>query len=273
MAKKRLIFTLLYKNGNYMLSRNFRLQKVGNLEWLNKHYNFQNIAFSIDELIVLNVEDPEKRDLVEFSKDLRSLSKFCFIPIAVGGGINSMDDANLLLHSGADKLVLNTAFYSNKKLIKELIQHYGKQNIVSSIDFKRLDGENIVLVNNGLTRIEFSLKEHIDSVCELGAGEIYLNSIDKDGTGQGYELDIFDEVTLNLNTSLICAGGAGKYEHFLEGINKSYIDGVATANLFNFLGNGLQKSREFLIDNKVNMAKWHNRLEHELKNILRINNE
>ena len=100
MLKKRVIFTLLYDNGSFMLSRNFRLQKVGDLQWLKKNYNFSKLAFSIDELVLLNVTRT-KRDHEKFINHVRALSEVCFIPIAAGGGIRDVELAHRLVNNGA----------------------------------------------------------------------------------------------------------------------------------------------------------------------------
>ena len=108
MRKKRLIFTLLYDGEYFVLSRNFRLQKVGDLEWIEKYYNFKEIAFSIDELILLNVSR-NRREIIEFCEIVKKIVKNIFVPISVGGGISNIDDVALLFFSGADKVVLNTS--------------------------------------------------------------------------------------------------------------------------------------------------------------------
>ena len=102
-----------------MLSRNFRLQKVGDFKWLKKHYNFQKIAFSIDELIILNVTRND-RDIKMFAEAVKEVISNVFIPVSVGGGIRSLSDADLLLKSGADKIILNTPLYTDKKLLKSI---------------------------------------------------------------------------------------------------------------------------------------------------------
>ena len=112
MLKKRIIFTLLFCDGNFMLSRNFRLQKVGNLEWLNTNYNFSKISRFIDELVVLDVTR-KGRNLSTFCDTLKSLSENCFVPIAAGGGVNCVESARQLLKSGADKVVINSELYLN----------------------------------------------------------------------------------------------------------------------------------------------------------------
>ena len=111
MLKNRLIFALLNDSGNYCLSRNFYLQAVGDLDWVKEYYNLNAIAFSIDELIVLNVKRGDK-EMHKFAEDIIKLTKNFFVPVAAGGGIRKIEDAYLLLNSGADKLVVNTSIIS-----------------------------------------------------------------------------------------------------------------------------------------------------------------
>ena len=136
MLKKRLIFTLLHDSGNFMLSRNFRLQKVGDLNWLKRNYDFQKISFYIDELIILDVSRKD-RSIEKFCEILKEISYGCFVPISSGGGIRSMNDAKKILRSGADKIILNTTLFEDFKLVKELSREFGQQCIVGSLDIKK----------------------------------------------------------------------------------------------------------------------------------------
>lgn len=255
MLRKRIIFTLIYENGNFSQSRNFRLQKVGDINWLERNYKFKEIAFSLDELIVLNASKSEK-DIKKFAKILERLVDDVFIPIAAGGGIRSLEDAKLLFNSGADKLVLNSAFYDDTNLIEEIVKQYGSQSIVASVDYKVVDKNIAVFINDGIKRIDMSFYEYIKYLEELGAGEIYLNSIDKDGTGFGYDFEIIDKVCQDIAIPLIIAGGAGNESHLIEGLKREKVDAVATANLFNFIGNGLPNARRKIIEQNLNIARW-----------------
>lgn len=257
MLKKRVIFTLLYDNGSFMLSRNFRLQKVGDLRWLQKNYNFSRVAFSIDELIVLDVSRGE-RDISRFCDHLKSLTEGCFVPIAAGGGVRTVEHARTLLRSGADKVVINTPLFDNQALIGELAAEFGQQCVVASIDAKLAIGVGYeVLVENGNRRVEGLLDVWLNKISELIVGELYLNSIDRDGTGQGYDLGMLNQLPGALAMPVILAGGAGNYQHLAEGLSDKRVDAVATAHLFNFLGDGLESARNNLYEQQFDLARWN----------------
>lgn len=256
MLKKRLIFTLLYDRGEFMLSRNFRLQRVGDIRWLQKNYDFSKVSFSIDELIVLDVTRGE-RDLGAFCDALKALTEGCFVPISAGGGVRDLGQARTLLRSGADKVVINTPLYDNTALVDELAGEFGQQCVVASMDLKRSpDGSHQAWANNGSTPVGTPVGELIDRMSRAPVGEIYLNSIDRDGTGQGYDLTMLDLLPSSVSKPIILAGGAGYASHLLTGFQDPRVDAVATAHLFNFIGDGLKKARGSLISDGVSLPVW-----------------
>lgn len=256
MLKSRLIFALLMKNGSYQLSRNFNLQDVGDLNWIKKYYNFDAIAFSIDELIVVNVERGEKNvDL--FCENLLKLNENCFMPIAAGGGIRCLDHAYKILNSGADKIIVNTPLVTQSNLVKELVETFGSQCVIGSIDYKKYDDGHIdVFIENGNKTTGQTVEEAVKNAHDLGCGEIYLTSMGQDGTGYGYDLEILEKVVSTSKIPVIASGGAGKYEHFADGIQKAEASAVSTANLFNFMANGLTLVRNTMIEQGIDMAAW-----------------
>ena len=256
MLRKRIIFTLIFSDGYFMQSRNFRLQKVGNLTWLERNYKFREIAFSLDELVVLNASRNNK-STIEFAKTISDLVNDVFTPIAAGGGIRSEADAEILFNHGADKIVLNSILVEDPKLVESLIKRYGTQSIVASIDYKNVDGVNCVYIHDGSNKLDMSLEEYIPYVESLNVGEIYLNSIEKDGTGFGYDFDVISVLEKETKLPLIIAGGAGNESHLIEGLKYSGVSAVATANLFNFIGNGLPNARKKIIDLGENLANWN----------------
>lgn len=239
-----------------MLSRNFRLQKVGDLKWLQTNYNFSHISFSIDELIVLDITRVE-RNTEAFCDTLKALAEGCFVPIAAGGGVCTIEHAHTLLRSGADKLVVNSTLYENKGFISELASEFGQQCVVASMDIKRsLDGSYQVWVESGSRCLEGSAAHWIAQVTNNAVGEIYLNSIDRDGTGQGYDLQLLDLLPPDMPKPVILAGGVGNAIHLAEGLADPRVDAVATAHLFNFVGDGLKQARQSLIAGGIDLPIW-----------------
>jgi cyclase len=256
MLKKRIIFTLLYDAGSFMLSRNFRLQKVGNLEWLQRNYNFAHIAFFIDELIVLDVTRGE-RSQKTFCETLKALAAGCFVPIAAGGGIRSVNGARQLLRSGADKVVVNTPLFEGTVLARNLAEEFGQQCVVGSVDLKSVqDGGYRVVTSMGQVVIEKAPRDAMSWLNDELVGEIYLNSIDRDGTGQGYDFGLLDVLPDDCSVPVILAGGVGNGAHLKAGIQDPRVDAVATAHLFNFIGDGLKRTRETLIEQGSALAAW-----------------
>lgn len=237
-----------------MLSRNFNLQKVGDLKWIKEYYDFNAIAFSIDELVVLNVERGGK-NIGEFAKNILELNKNCFMPVAAGGGIRSIEDARLLLNSGADKLIINTPLVKNPKLVKSLVKTFGGQCIVASIDYKKMGNKTPVFVDNGIQPTDMGVEQAVKNAQKLGCGEIYITSMDQDGTGYGYDIDILMKVAKIAKVPVIASGGVGKYIQFVDGI-KAGADAVSTANLFNFIGDSLTEARKIMSEEPIDMASW-----------------
>jgi cyclase len=254
-VKKRLIFTLFYADGHFMLSRNFTIQKVGDLEWLERNYNFSKIAHAIDELIILDISRDE-RDTQRFREHVQAVAKDCFVPIAAGGGIRYVEDARQLLRNGADKVVINSLFATDPKVVSQVSKEFGGQSIIASVDAQRFEDGFYPRTENGQRQESMPLGDWVQRVLECQVGEIYLNSIDRDGTGQGYQLQMLDTLPVLPSVPLILAGGAGKGTHFIDGLKDRRVDAVATGNLFNFVGDGLIKARQRVLEEGIELAAW-----------------
>lgn len=239
-----------------MLSRNFRLQKVGDLNWLNDQYDFSHISLFIDELVVLDVSRGERNE-VEFCDVLKKLGKSCFIPIAAGGGIRTIDAARNLLRSGADKIVINSPLYGDWSFVSALSAEFGEQCIVASMDvMESSTGDFQVWSHNG-EQLQLGLASNwMERFSDRGVGEIYLNSINRDGTGIGCDMRLLHLLPPNFNKPVILVGGVGNSFHLDEALRDSRVDGVATAHLFNFIGDTLQKARKSLLSDGINLANW-----------------
>jgi cyclase len=246
MIKKRIIFTLLYSEGYFYLTRNFSLQKVGDLNWLVKNYDFFKISSFIDELVILNIRK-KKENFYNFCEVIKSLSKNIFIPIAAGGGIENIDHANSILRSGADKLVCNTLLRENPHELEKIKNLIGQQSIVGSIDVVLQDNKFKIFDSEYLENKKETLDVFFRNNPDQLVGEFYINSVDKDGTGQGYSKELMVEISKYTNNPIIIAGGAGNWKHLLEGLQSKKINAVATANLLNFIGNGLENARKEIL--------------------------
>ncbi|QKO22979.1 imidazole glycerol phosphate synthase cyclase subunit [Rhodoferax sp. BAB1] len=256
MLKKRIIFTLLVEDGFFVLSRNFGLQKAGDLGWLKDFYDFDSIAFSIDELIVLDVSRNE-RDHARFASLLQDISRSCFMPIAAGGGIRCVDDVELLLRSGADKVVVNTSLFKDEGLVRELVRRFGAQCIIASIDFMtESSGRTSVYIENGKELTDLSVPQAIEHVQKLGVGEIYLTSMTQDGTGRGLDSKVIAEAGAIARCPLIASGGAGTFAHIAQALELPAVSAVSTANLFNFMGDNLTEARNYVEQSGTHLAKW-----------------
>lgn len=260
MLKSRLIFTLLLDAGCYNLSRNFRLQRVGDLKWVQENYDFDSIARSIDELIVLDVARTEASDINGLAGQVRLLGEQCFMPIAAGGGIRSVEHAQKLFQGGADKIVLNSPYFENTGLVRDLVGIYGSQSIVASVDFRlHEDGARRVYCQGGTRDTGYKLEQAIELVQEVGTGELFLTSMDRDGTGDGYDLEALSIASRLASVPVIASGGAGNHVHFVEALRSRAVNAVATANLFNFMGDGLQDARELLLASGFPLCMWVDR--------------
>lgn len=229
--------------------------------WLKSAYNFDAIAYSIDELVVVNVSRTRK-DIRTFADHLATLAKECFMPIAAGGGIHSLADGYALMHAGADKFIVNSILFDDPKTVRKLAATFGNQAVVASLDCRKEGNGYRVYTHNGTKNSGLSLAAAIRKAEGLGAGELYVTSMDRDGTGQGYDMRLLRAACSATRLPIIAVGGVGKYEHFLEGIRKGKVSAAATANIYNFLVDGLIKARKHLNDNGVPLATWEYNLAH-----------
>ena len=255
MLKKRLIFILFFQNGYFHLSRNFRLQKVGDSEWLIDKFKFSSIGDFIDELVVIDVsrERSSINNLDNLKETLNSLMKGIFVPLTVGGGIYDMNSAKTLFEAGADKILLNTSVANDKEFVKNCISRFGAQAVVGGVDIRKKEEKYRSFINNGTE--DFSdLDNHLELIEDLKFGEVLITDIDRDGTGVGFDMDLLNKIP-NLTIPIIVAGGAGKPEHFEEALLLENISASGTGNLFNFIGTGFENTRLHLSKKLNNIRK------------------
>lgn len=258
--KKRLIFTLLYSDGYFCQSRNFRCQKVGNYEWLFNNYKFAKTSSFLDELIIINVS-PNSGTYQTFLENVKKIVEKVFIPVAVGGGIYSLERSVECFRNGADKIIINSAIQRQPEIVRQIIDHHGSQSVVASIDYKIINNEPMLFHwDEEMINSELELSAYINNLTNMGFGEILINSVDKDGTGFGLDIDVIQNVSKNCELPLIVMGGAGKFEHFVPVYPIRKVDAVATANLLNFIGDAIPSVREKLIQKGIELSQFNDPL-------------
>ncbi len=253
---KRLIFVLLYRDGSYMLSRNFRLQRVGDLDWVLRNYELRRVSLGIDELVVLDVSD-HRSERERFHAEVTTLTEQCFVPVAVGGGIRDVDEVGRLLAIGADKVVLNAPFFTDRHLCEAIASRYGSQALVAGIDVARDLSSSTGGPGRPIVTPE-TLVDHVRMTEDLGAGELLVQSVDRDGTGNGLDL-AFADMLGGVGRPVIMLGGVGQADHIVEGLLHPAVDAVATANLFNFVGDSLVTARSRCVERGVRLPTWDHR--------------
>lgn len=242
MLKKRLIPCLFLKNGLTVRSEGFEYhQYLGNPYNQVERYS----SWSVDELIYIDISPDEKPDLRRDDMKAKNIptmleliteiSKKCFMPLTFGGRIRTIDDISERVKRGADKVTINTKAIEEPSFITKSSDIFGSQCIIVSIDVrKKEDGSYEVYSHRGTKPTGKNPAEWAAKAEELGAGEIFLNSIDRDGTGKGYDLELVRNVAESISIPLIACGGAGDYDDFVKVITEGKADAAAAGNIFNF---------------------------------------
>jgi imidazole glycerol-phosphate synthase subunit HisF len=205
-----------------------------------------------DELLFMDVVASlyERNSLHDI---ITSTAKSIFIPITVGGGIRSISDIKEVLRVGADKVCLNTAAIKNPQLIKEASRMFGSSTIVVAIEaIKESDGSYLAYTDNGREYTGIDVFEWAQQVADLGAGEVVITSVDREGTGQGFDIDLVSKISNLINIPVIAHGGAGKMEHLFDVIQKGNVSAVMISSLFHY---------HFLKDNESSASDLEGNIE------------
>ena len=242
MLSKRIIPCLDIKDGRTVKGINFvGLRDAGDPVELGALYSQQGA----DELVFLDITatHEKRKTLAAMAK---RIAQHLNIPFTVGGGIASVEDVDILLHNGADKIAVNSAAVKRPELINELALEFGCQCIVVAIDAKLVNGEWIVYVSGGRKATERKLFEWAKELAERGAGEILFTSMNHDGTKNGFAIDALHRLHQELPIPIIASGGAGTMEHFAEVFTKAKIDAALAASIFHFKEIAISDLKEYL---------------------------
>ena len=231
MITKRIIPCLDVRNGRVVKGTNFEgVKDVSCPVELAKYYS----ANGADELVFYDITASyEERAL--FTDILKKVAENVFIPLTVGGGINTVEDFDRVLKCGADKVSVNSGAIKNPMLIKEAAMRYGNQCVVISADIKRVDGQFMVFAKGGRENTGMEAISWIKKCVELGAGEVVVNSIDTDGVKGGFDIELLRLVCEAVNVPVIASGGAGNIQHFVDLFTEiPDIDAGLAASIFHF---------------------------------------
>ena len=243
MLKNRIIPCLDVKDGRVVKGINFvDLIDAGDPVEQASVYN-KNGA---DEICFLDITaSSDKRDIL--LDTVKKTAECCFVPLTVGGGVRSIQDIRKLLLAGADKVSINTAAIKNPELIKESSNKFGSQCIVVAIDAKKTaENKWTVFTHGGREATELDAVEFAKLAEKNGAGEILLTSMDRDGTKEGYDIELTKKISSSLNIPVIASGGVGNLEHLKDGILNGGASAVLAASIFHFGEYSIKEAKEYL---------------------------
>ena len=251
MLKTRIIPCLDVKEGRVVKGINFiDLIDAGDPVEQASYYS-KNGA---DEICFLDITASiEKRKTIV--SIVEKTAEKVFIPLTVGGGVSSIENIRDLLKAGADKISINTAGIINEKLISASAERFGSQCIVAAVDAKKENNTWTVYSHGGTKKTGLDAIEWMTKLEKLGAGEILLTSMDKDGTKSGFDLELLKKVTSKLNIPVIASGGVGKLEHFKDGVTIGGASALLAASVFHFDEFSISEVKEYLFNNKVRVRR------------------
>lgn len=249
MITRRIIPCLDVRDGRVVKGVNFEgIQDVASPVELARFYN----ESGADELVFYDITASyENRAL--FTDALTAVASEIFIPLTVGGGINTLDDFERVLKCGADKVSVNSGAIKDPSLIERAAKKYGSQCVVLSMDIKRIDGSYHIFLNGGRKDTGIDALQWALNGENSGAGEMVVNSIDTDGVKQGFDIEMLSEIQSRVSVPVIASGGAGKKEDFLELFNSGCADAGLAASIFHFKEVYIKDLKKYLNDNNIEM--------------------
>jgi cyclase len=249
LLKSRIIPCLDVNNGRVVKGTNFiNLQDAGDPVEVAKLYDVQGA----DELCFLDITaSHENRDTI--FEIVQKTAEVCFMPLTVGGGINKVEHIRKLLLSGADKVSINSAAVSDRNLVREAAEKFGSQCIVVAIDVKKNDAEDVweVYTHGGRVNTGLDVMKYAKNIEALGAGELLVTSMDRDGTKKGFDNKLMKQITDLVSVPVIASGGVGNLQHLVDGVKIGKADAVLAASIFHFGDFTVGEAKIFMKDQGI----------------------
>jgi cyclase len=245
MLRQRIITVLTFNDGVLFRSKLFTPDYRYTANFVD--------AWSIDELVLLDITRPERRNPELFHSVISTFSNKCFVPLCAGGGIRSLDDVKCYLDLGADKIAINTLAIEQPDFITSAARRFGSQCVVVSIDARKEADGYRVYRNCGRESTEWKPQDLARRAEELGAGEILLTSIDRDGSLEGYDNELNRQVVASVTIPVIVCGGAGKWQDFVDGFRIAGADAVATTNIYHFTETSIKSAKQYLMKHGISI--------------------
>ena len=229
MQKIRIIPTILFNEENIVKGKKFESwRKVGSLYQAIKIYNLREV----DELIFLDINSTKKGNIGY--KLIDDFADECFMPLTIGGGIKNIENIEMLLRSGADKVCINTAAFNDRNFITEAIKIFGTSTICIQIETLKIDDTYKIYTDSGRTEVNKDTFDWIKEVQDMGVGEIILTSINNEGAGKGFDINLYEKASKITSIPLLAHGGAKTQDDVYEVFSKANVDGVIIASAFHF---------------------------------------
>lgn len=260
MLKRRLIPVLNIMNGLIVRSEIFKVHKnIGNIINQANRYN----EWEVDELIYLDISRTHDYDIRRDDHKIASynsisevicrISQVCSMPLSIGGNIRTIEDAEIRINSGADKVIVNTGAFEDPSLITKIANKFGTQAVILNIDYKIEDSKPVIYTRFGKERQNISIIDWVKKGHDLGAGEIFLKSIDNDGMANGFDIKTINIVDKVNNMPVIACGGAGDDWDFVDVAKETDVSAIAAGNIFHFTERSYPRIKNLLKKENVNV--------------------
>jgi cyclase len=260
MQYRRLIPVLFIMNGLIVRSEDFETHQImGNIVNEAARYN----EWDVDELIYVDIsrdknydsrrDDHKIKAVNSIETIIQQISKVCFMPLSFGGGIKTIEDVDLRIRTGADKVIINSAAFHTPGLIPEIAHKYGSQCCVISADYRMINNKPILHTDFGSNNTGLNVIDWVRECEKLGAGEVFLHAIDRDGKACGYDFDTISDATTATKLPVIACGGAADVDDFIDVYEETNVAAVAAGNMFHFTERAYPRAKKELVREKIHV--------------------